>query len=155
MSVANCTVDSVTLVWEEPTDSDSPVTSYELSASPTVENCKTTCNTTTAQYTFTGLLLEQSYELSVQGVNCGSQVVGTASQYTTVYSGMKYMYSVYMYERKVYLLVPEDSDVGIVLCLTFDGTNLTDIRISWSNVVCTSIHAIRYLYVYFWHRILM
>ena len=47
------------------------------------------------------------------------------------------MYSVYMYERKVYLLVPEDSDVGIVLCLTFDGTNLRDIGISWSNVVCT------------------
>ena len=34
------------------------------------------------------------------------------------------MYSVYMYERKVYLLVPDDSDVEIIPCLTFDGTNL-------------------------------
>ena len=73
---------------------------------------------------------------SVSGVNCEDQV-GTASQYTTVYSGMKYKYSVYMCELKVYMLVPDDSDVEIMPCLTFDGTNLRDIRISWSNVVCT------------------
>ena len=91
---------------------------------------------------------------SVSGVNCGDQV-GTASQYTTVYSG-KYMYSMYKYERKVYLLVPNGSDVEIMPCLTFDGTNLRDIRISWSNVVCTSIHLMRYLYaIYFWHRVFM
>ena len=84
VGVASCTGDSVTLVWEEPTDT---VTSYVLSATPTVENCNTTCDTASREYLFTGLLMEQSYVFSVSGVNCGNQV-GTASQYTTVYSGM-------------------------------------------------------------------
>ena len=79
VSVASCTGDSVTLEWEGPTDTDSPVTSYVLSATPTVENCNTTCNTTTAQYTFTGLLTGVNYSVTVRSDICDGNLQGETS----------------------------------------------------------------------------
>ena len=84
VSVASCSVDSVTLVWE---DTSSVPTSYVLSATPTVENCEPNCTTPTRQFTFTGLQLEQTYMFDVSGINCGNQI-GNAASYSVKYSGM-------------------------------------------------------------------
>ena len=83
VSVASCTGgDSVALVWEEPTDTT--VTNYTLRATPPVENCDPTCSTVGREYVFTGLLPEQSYELSVQGINCGDQTGGESTFNVTI-----------------------------------------------------------------------
>ena len=79
VSVANCTGDSVTLEWKGPTDTDSPVTSYVLSATPTVEDCNTTCNTSAARYTFTGLLPGENYSVTVRADTCDGNLQGETS----------------------------------------------------------------------------
>ena len=69
VSVASCTVDSVTLVWE---DTSSVPTRYVLSATPTVENCEPNCtvNSPTMEFTFTGLEGGVVYSVAVQADNC-------------------------------------------------------------------------------------
>ena len=80
VSVANCTGDSVTLVWEEPIDTDSPVTSYELLATPTVENCPlNNCSAPSTQYSLTGLDRGRQYAVSVRADACDGALEGTFS----------------------------------------------------------------------------
>ena len=80
MSVASCTGDSVTLVWEEPIDTDSPVTSYELLATPTVENCPlNSCSAPSTQYSLTGLDRGRQYAVSVRADACDGALEGSFS----------------------------------------------------------------------------
>ena len=75
VSVASCSVDSVTLVWE---DTSSVPTRYVLSATPTVENCEPSCTVSspTMEYTFTGLEGGVMYSVPVQADNCNGMQQG-------------------------------------------------------------------------------
>ena len=72
VSVASCTVDSVTLVWE---DTSSVPTRYVLSATPTVEN-REPSSSPTMEYTFTGLEGGVNYSVAVQADNCNGMQQG-------------------------------------------------------------------------------
>ena len=106
VSVAGCSVDSVTLVWE---DTSSVPTRYVLSATPTVENCEPSCTVSspTMEYTFTGLEGGESYSVAVQADNCNGIQQGEEVTVDLSLSGMALMskYIIIHFLKLVYMYV--------------------------------------------------
>ena len=87
VSITGCTTDSVTLLWEEPVEFDSPVFQYFLSANPPVENCNPYCTVgpSTTQFTFTGLEAEVRYNITLRADNCEGSQHGIESVMENIY----------------------------------------------------------------------
>ena len=87
VNITGCTTDSVTLMWEEPVELDSPVFQYILSASPPVENCNPNCavGPSTSQFVFTGLEAEVRYTLTLRADNCEGAQQGVVSVMENIY----------------------------------------------------------------------
>ena len=149
MSVASCTVGSVTLVWE---DTSSVPTRYVLSATPTVENCEPSCTVSspTMEYTFTGLEGGVSYSVAVQADNCNGMQQGEEVNMDISVSGIVHdlcccnlvyfatpCLRIYMHNCFVYYITDVGS-LSLNVCPTYDGSTntLESIEATWNDLVC-------------------